>query len=167
MRRLLNLARKVKEAVEWWGILVALASLPPAVVVTGVIRGVPLDVVLLYVMAGVAYLVVLACEVEPIRDFIRARLAGSSGPAPAVSPPALICESVLWRYANGNMLGPFCPADTTDLELENMTGGRWSPTDDDSLWDKHLHCPMCASNYLGDLGVPRLTRTTIGHCCPN
>ena len=67
---LFGLAKRIKEAWEWWGIV---SSLPVTAVGVAVYRGVPLDVVLLYLMAAIAYFVVIVSEYPAVGEFVFAR----------------------------------------------------------------------------------------------
>jgi hypothetical protein len=73
-RWLWEVARRSKEAAEWWAILVAFGLLPSTAVVYGVVTGQPFDVIVLYVMAGIAYMFVVVAEFPILRAVLQGRL---------------------------------------------------------------------------------------------
>jgi hypothetical protein len=70
-----RLARTIKEAAEWWSIFATFGLLPSAALVYGVVNGWPLDVLLLYVIAGVAFMIVVVAEMPILQQ-----LLSSGGP---------------------------------------------------------------------------------------
>jgi len=70
VRKLWGLARHIKDAWEWWSII---STLPVATLVIAAVKGLPLDVVLLYLMVAVAYFVVIVSEYPAVGEFIFAR----------------------------------------------------------------------------------------------
>lgn len=71
VRWLWRLANQIKTAWEWWLLLAALGTVPAAQLLLGVLQGQTWDVILLYVMAAVAYAVVLILELEPLVERLR------------------------------------------------------------------------------------------------
>jgi hypothetical protein len=80
--RLIATARHIKESAEWYAILAGAGLLPTATVITGVVNGAPLDILLLYLMAAVAYGFVIFTELpEVIRQLHRPELILEFTPA--------------------------------------------------------------------------------------
>jgi len=71
LRWLWGLANRIKTAWEWWLLLAAFGIVPAAQVLFGVLQGQTWDVILLYVMAAVAYAIVLIPELEPLVERLR------------------------------------------------------------------------------------------------
>ena len=80
---LVRLARHVKESAEWWGILAAFGLLPGAAVIYAIIQQRPADVILLYAMAGVAFLLVVVAEIPVLQRILAQRRAKPPGEATA------------------------------------------------------------------------------------
>src|SRR5712692_7900478 len=116
LRQLWSLAKRAKEVWEWWAILSGL--LPAIAVVWAVIQGAPFDVVILYIMAGVAYVVVIVCEMSTLRELVTPK----------------IHDGVLWKVSSSReaLDGPFCPTDTTPLGHQGIHGSRRKPKTEDS-----------------------------------
>jgi hypothetical protein len=60
-----RLANRVKSAWEWYAIATWLFGLPSAGVIAAIVAGEPLDIMIMYVMAGLAFLSVMLKEVMP------------------------------------------------------------------------------------------------------
>lgn len=71
VRRLWDFANHIKAAWEWWALLAPLGALAAAQLLLGVFHGQEWDVILLYVMAAIAYAVVIVPELEPLVERLR------------------------------------------------------------------------------------------------
>src|SRR4030095_5638617 len=85
-----RLARYIKGSAEWWGILAAFGLLPGAAVIYAITQQRPADVILLYAMAGVAFLLVVVAEIPVLQRILAQGRARPPGEAPRLTAWATI-----------------------------------------------------------------------------